>query len=177
MYISKFIVPITVFGVILQGCASTGSGGTSSAMDRAVQKCTFSVVGGAILGAIIGSQLGHNNAGGGALAGGALGAGACAVFVKLANDEDRARISELEHQAVVDNRSGNDSFIAKDGAQVEMQTRVRDVPVSSTSSDTGVKYTACRYSEKTLTVQGQSADVEPQLWCRLETGDWTPVAQ
>lgn len=156
--------------IFLSGCAS---GPGSTAMDRAITKCVLSIGAGAALGAVIGSQAG--SAGKGAAIGGAVGAGACAIFIKLANDEDRARIRALEEQAIRQNQSRVQSFQSKDGSQVTVQTRVSEAPVPKSSANTEPEYTACRYSEQTVSLEGQSARVEPQLWCRLEPGDWQPV--
>tara|TARA_R110000868_G_scaffold75153_1_gene217084 strand:- start:7785 stop:8315 length:531 start_codon:yes stop_codon:yes gene_type:complete len=176
MRVSKLSVLILVGSLVLQGCATTGAGGTSTAMDRAVGKCAFAMIGGALLGAAIGSRVGNGNAAEGAGVGILVGGAACAVFVKLAK-EDQARISAIEHQAVVENRTRSEAFIAKNGSRVELQTQVRSAPVPQSGNADKPQYTACRYSDKTISVQGQSANVEPQLWCRLETGDWQAVSQ
>ena len=174
MRIGHIVAAIAIVSFLLQGCVSP-SNGPSTAMDSAIQNCTLSIVGGAALGLLLGSQSG--NAGRGAAIGGAIGSAACAVFVKIANDKDRARIAALERQAISSNRDSSDTFQAQDGSQVTVHTHVRDTEVPDAPDSSQPQYTACRYSQQKIDLQGQSANVEPQLWCRLETGDWKPVAQ
>jgi hypothetical protein len=149
-------------------------------MDRAIRNCLFAVGAGALIGGVIGNNTGSGSAGRGAAAGAIVGAGACAVFVAVANEQDRARMRELELAAIRSNSSQSQQFVSANRQQVTQTVRVTDAAVPDYSQgDSAPAYTACRYSEQTISVQNHanSASVEPQLWCRLDTGDWEPVVQ
>ncbi|WHA43994.1 hypothetical protein [Agrobacterium larrymoorei] len=158
-------------------------------MDRAIGQCVASVVISAGIGALAGAAIGGGrSAGRGALVGGAVGVGACAVLMQIAAAEDRARIRQEEENAVAANASRTSSFSSKNGKHVAVTTKVTNAPVptpraTGTTSSTEKKeaaakpqFTACRYAEQTVNVEGQAADGGRQLWCRLDTGDWKPIA-
>lgn len=174
MRIGHMAAFLSVIAFVLQGCATTPEG-RSSAMDGAIAKCVLSVGASALLGAFIGNRVGDGSGTRGALIGGAIGGAACAVFMKLANDQDRARIADLERQAVADNRNSADTFTSKDGSQVYMQTNVTEASIPASAQGDAPAYETCRYTNKTIAIDGQSADVKPQLWCSVKAVDGTSV--
>ncbi len=179
----------------LSGCTTTGAGFASqTAMDRAIGQCVASVVISAGIGALAGAAIdGSSGAGRGALIGGAAGIGACAVLMQVAAAEDRARVRDAERAAVAANSSQTTRFSNDSGRNVAVTTNISNAPIptprkaasSSTTAkvvpakaaDAKPQFTACRYSQQTVSVDGQSASGGRQLWCRLDTGDWKPIAQ
>lgn len=161
----------------VSGCATTsGSYGGGTAMDRAIRNCMMSIGAGAILGAVIGNNTGSGSAGRGAAIGAVAGAGACAVFIAVANEQDRARLRELELAALNSGSTQYQTFNSTQGRQVAVTTQIQEAPVRA-RQDAAQQYTACRYSSQTVDVAGSGqASAGNQLWCRLETGDWEPVA-
>ncbi|MBB4953896.1 hypothetical protein H4S14_001956 [Agrobacterium vitis] len=179
---------VVIMATTLSGCVTTGGGAgfaTQTAMDKAIGQCVASVVISAGIGALAGAALGGNKgAGRGAVIGGVAGVGACAVLMQVAAAEDRARVRDAERNAVAANSSSTTSFSNKSGKTVVVRTSVSNAPVPKAKpgvSSTAVanaepKFTACRYSEPTVNVDGQSASGGKQLWCRLNTGDWKAVS-
>lgn len=159
--------------LVLPGC-TTPNGEPNTVMNRTVAKCALAIGIGALAGAFIGSKSGSGNTAAGAGLGAVAGGTACAVIVKLDKD-DRERIAVLEKQAVQQNKPQTQVFTAKNGSEVKVATTIKEAPVPTATSENQPKYTDCRYSNKTITVASESTKVEPQLWCRLETGDWTAV--
>jgi hypothetical protein len=150
-----------------------------TAVHRAIGQCIVSVGIGAIGGAILAAALGHN-AGGGAAIGTAAAVGACAVLMQVAAQEDQMRIAQLGQQAVASNTSGSQSFTTTKGQTAVVTTVV--TPASPPQKAPGqmaaatAKFTDCRYASQAVQVGGQSASVDKQLWCRLQTGDWKEVS-
>lgn len=172
---------------MLSGCTATGGAGygvsQQTATQRAIAQCVAVVGVGAIAGALIGSASGRRSAGSGAFIGAGVGAGACAVLLQLAAREDQERIRELERQAIAANSARSTTFQTRSGARARVRTVVREAPVptpaparEASSQPSSVTFTACRYSETTADVNGQSAQGGRQLWCRTNVGDWQPVA-
>lgn len=167
------------------GCTTAGGGmspARSTAMDRAIGECVASVAVGAAMGAIIGGVAGGRNAAGrGALIGGAVGVGRCAILVQVAAAEDRARIRQAELAAVQTNASQTRTITTKSGKKASVRTQVVPAPVPrpnpSSTAKTEPKYTNCRFAEQTVSMEGQSASAGKQLWCRAETGDWQAIEQ
>lgn len=158
---------------------------TRTAMDRAIGECVASVVISAGIGALAGAALnGRGGAGRGAIIGGVAGVGACAVLMQVAAAEDRARVREAELAAIKSNSSRTTSFANKSGKKVAVTTSVATAPVpksrptasGTTTAKAKPEFTACRYSQQTVSVEGQSASSQKQLWCRLNTGDWKPIS-
>jgi len=135
-------------------------------MDDAIAGCIGSVAVGAVLGAVIGNNSGSGDAGTGAAVGAAIGGAACAVLVAIANEQDRARIQQLERQAVASGASRTDSFTAQDGKNVTLTTTVQEAPAEIRPGS------SCRFSEKQVSSAAGRASVGRELWCRTETGDW-----
>lgn len=182
------VASVVVMATILSGCTTTGGGAgfaTQTAMDRAIGQCVAGVIISAGIGALAGAAIdGNRGAGRGAIIGGVAGVGACAVLMQVAAAEDRARVREAERNAVAANSSRTTSFSNKSGKTVAVRTNVSNAPVPQakpSGSPTAVakaepKFTACRYSEQTVSVDGQSASGGKQLWCRLDTGDWKAIS-
>ena len=174
---------------VLAGCADTANMGGASrpvqqtAVQKAISKCVLTVGGGALLGALIGDSKQ------GAVAGALLGAGACAVFMEVASREDQARLAAAEQAALKANRAPTRSFKTKAGKKATVRTKVKAAPLpkqvaqkkssanSAAASKSGAAptYTACRYAQQTISVEGQASSAPQQLWCRASTGDWQPV--
>jgi outer membrane lipoprotein SlyB len=150
-----------------------------TAMQRAIGNCLVSVGFGAVGGAILG-QIFSRNAGSGAAIGAAVGVGACAVLLKVASDEDQARMRNLEEQAVSSGNGETQTFVTKSGEPATVTTVVTSaaVPAANTQVKTASAqptFTDCRYSTQSVQVAGQSASSQKQLWCRVPAGDWQPV--
>ena len=191
----------------LSGCAGagmmSGGGAPRTAVERAMQECVGTVVVGAVGGAILGTALGGSrNTAAGAIIGGEAGTVACAALIAMANEEDKARIAQLEKASVAEGRGRVDTY-SKNGVERRVETRVYEWrangpgPVaaasppkapaapkskaskSSTSApaetaSTGEKL--CRYVETKVEVSGQgSATADKQLYCRTAQGDWEPA--
>jgi hypothetical protein len=183
----RAIGAIMISATALSGCTTTGGGmgfATQTAMDRAIGQCVASVVISAGFGALAGAAIdGRSGAGRGAVIGGLAGVGACAVLVQVAAAEDRVRVREAERAAIAENASRTTNFSNQSGKRVAVKTSVTNAPVpkSRPASTTEIakaepKFTACRYSQQTVSVEGQSASGGKQLWCRLDTGDWKPIS-
>jgi hypothetical protein len=176
----------------LSGCTTVGGASYASqtAMDRAIGQCVASVVIAAGLGALAGAAIdGGRGAGRGAIVGGVVGVGACAVLMQVAAAEDRTRVRNAERDAIAANSTQTTRFSNNSGRNVAVTTSVSSAPIptprkaaaaSSTpakaATETKPQFTACRYSQQTVSVEGQSASGGKQLWCRLDTGDWKPIA-
>lgn len=176
----------------LSGCTTVGGASYASqtATDRAIGQCVASVVISAGLGALAGAAInGGRGAGQGAIIGGAVGVGACAVLMQVAAAEDRARVRDAEREAIAANATQTKRFSNNTGKSVAVTTNVTSAPIpgpkktASASSkpakaeaEAKPQFTACRYSQQTVSVDGQSANGGKQLWCRLDTGDWKPIA-
>jgi hypothetical protein len=153
-------------------------------MDRAIGECVARVAVGAAVGALIGGVAGgKNSAGRGALVGGAVGVGRCAILMQVAAAEDRARIREAELAAVQSNASQTRTIKTKAGKTASVRTQIAQAPIpasrppSASASKPATTYTNCRFAEQTVTVEDQSASAGRQLWCRAETGDWQAIEQ
>jgi hypothetical protein len=177
----------------LSGCTTVGGASFASqtATDRAIGQCVASVVISAGLGALAGAAInGGRGAGTGAIVGGAVGVGACAVLMQVAAAEDRARVREAEQEAIAANSTQTKRFSNNSGRNVAVTTSVSSAPIptpkkkaatagatpAKAAADEKPQFTACRYSQQTVSVDGQSANGGKQLWCRLDTGDWKPIA-
>ncbi len=185
------LIGTVVASIALQGCATTsGAPGVagSTATEQAIGQCAASLIISAGVGALIGAAIGgSNSAGTGALVGAAVGAGACAVLLQVADEEDKRQIREAERAAVLANASRSKTIRTKSGKTAEVTTKVTAAPIpraapadggtttAVASSEPPPAFTNCRYSEQTISVDGQSAGSGRQLWCRLDTGDWQPI--
>jgi hypothetical protein len=177
--------------VALQGCVTTsGQPGVAgaTATEQAIGQCAASLIISAGVGALIGAAIGgSDSAGTGALVGAAVGAGACAVLLQVADEEDKRQIREAERAAVLANASRSKTIRTKSGKTAQISTKVTSAPIPRAApADAGATtavastapppaFTNCRYSEQTISVDGQSAGGGKQLWCRLDTGDWQPI--
>ncbi|MEP2741724.1 hypothetical protein [Bauldia litoralis] len=191
---------VLVAAVGLAGCQTTGtatnaSGGANGrwAIDSVAAKCTQSVIGGAIVGALIGAAFGGKSGiGQGALVGGAAGVGLCAVIVAL-NAQDRARIRDAQLAAARTNQPQVLSYQGDDGLRRDIAVRpARTVAATRSQSGTvtvvgdisaatdaaelaGKGQLLCRelHTEATVATKG-SATVPPQMICRQPDGTYAP---
>lgn len=190
--------------IALSGCASLPIGREPrTAVERAMQNCLGTVVGGAVVGALFGAALGGgNNVAKGAIIGGAAGTVACAALVAMANEEDKARIAEIERVSAAEGKGRIDTY-ARAGVTRKVETRVYEYKTSASlggpppaSSNKPAKKSekpvttgsvgggapasterVCRYVETSVEVSGQgTATADKQLYCRTAAGDWEPAA-
>jgi hypothetical protein len=185
----RAVIAVSMTAVLI-GCTTTDQSYPSAsvandapapktAMQRAVANCFMTVGLGAVAGAVIGAAFGRNNAGAGAIVGAGVGAGACAALVKVAAAEDQAHMRDLERQAVAANVSQTQAFTTTRGSYAQVTTVVTAAPLPPPKpaqvASASQTFTDCRYSSQSIQVDMQSANVDKQLWCRVETGDWQPV--
>jgi len=96
---SKLILlGVATSSMLLTSCATTS--GPKTAVQSAIGKCAVSVGAGALLGAVIGNNSGSGNAKKGAVIGALAGSGVCGFLLYRASEEDKARIAELELEAL-----------------------------------------------------------------------------
>lgn len=189
--IKKIFIGAVGASLILSGCATTG--GQKTAVDRALSKCVLSVGGGALLGGIIGNNVGDGNAAKGAVIGGLAGAGVCGFILNRASKEDKERIRQLELAALESQTTGKtvETFMATNGVDsVTVATTTSDVESSelpekvasrmvnndvqaASDADAGeARYTNCRYVQTDISVSTNTVSGAKELTCRTETGDW-----
>lgn len=161
--------------LVVSGCVTPTQENTAT--QRAVNQCYATVLGGAILGAAI---TGNSDRTRGALIGAGLGSAACAILLEVAGKEDRARLAAAERAAVEANRSSTQSFQTETGKRAHVSTRVASAPAPVAKSVASApaeapNFTACRVVSQSVTVENSSAELPPQTWCRVSTGDWQPV--
>lgn len=195
-----FIVQAAVTAALfLSGCAASGSGPgaagpqfqpakaksykieTKTATERAVGKCVGVMTFSALAGAVIGQAAGRD-ARSGAVVGAVIGSGACAAFLELAAEEDQRRLRLMQQEAVAKSASQTQSFQTSKGVKATVRTSVEDAPEVAQVAVVGQgkssqRVTACRYAAQEVSVGAESVSAPRQLWCRLETGDWTPLQQ
>lgn len=181
-----------IVAVTLAGCATTQGGPRQSALDRSISQCMATVA----IGALLGGLVSHDNRRKGALIGGGLGAVACGVLIAINNERDKQQIRDAQLVALNAGTPQTQQFVGNDGQTRVVQTSVQEVatpparvmaavptpPMSggnpnpgstmagATSPDTFVG--PCRNAQTTITVQGQSAQLSPDLYCRTAGGDW-----
>ena len=109
------LVIVAAMTVGLGACATAD--GTQTAVQRAMGQCVVSVGGGALLGAVIGNNIGDGDAKRGAVIGAVAGAGVCGFLLYRASEEDKARIRQLEIAALNADAVGRseESFVASNG--------------------------------------------------------------
>lgn len=181
---------IAAAATALQGCVTTSGqyAAPETATERAIGQCAAGLIISAGVGAIIGAAIGgSNSAGTGALVGAAVGAGACAVLLQVAAEEDKQQLRAAERSAVLANASRSTTIRTKSGKTARVRTKVTPAPVpraapdqqaaatETETSSAAPNFTTCRYSEQTISVDGASAEGGKQLWCRVDTGDWQPI--
>ena len=198
MWDVRGVISAVLLVSLVAGCSTTGGMPRTSVADagthakalkvsqktatqQAVGKCIASVTFGVIVGGILGQATSRNPAGG-AAAGGLIGAGACAVFLQLAAEEDQARMRALEQEAVAANTSQTRSFTTKTGYVAQVQTVVVEAPgkpvvkvAEAKTPAADPEFTTCRYASTKVTIGTQSNEAGRQLWCRVDTGDWQPI--
>ncbi len=169
----------TVFtSAAVSGCATTGSSGGGTALDRAQGQCIAAVTVGVLLGAALGNNIGDGNAGRGALLGAGAGGIACAIIAEAA----REREAVLAHQraAATEGTSSRSEWVSNSGRRVVMNVQVEPDPDEVATADYAasdasaeVPTLRCRYSTSTMEIAGMgSASLGRQRWCQQADGTW-----
>jgi len=120
---------VLVSSLFFTSCAT--SNGPKTAVQKALGQCVVSVGAGAVLGAVIGNNSGSGNAKKGALKGALAGSGVCAFLLYRASEEDKARIADLELEALNNPTVGvtQRQFTSTNGRDVfNIKTTTSDIP-------------------------------------------------
>jgi hypothetical protein len=124
-----------------------------TAVEKAIGRCVLAVTGGAVLGALLG---GRRNAGRGALLGAGAGAGICVMMVSVASGQDKARLRQLQLDAVNSGQDQSQRWRTSDGKDVAATVSAGNVmQVASRTSGDVLK---CRRANTHLDVNGQGSD-------------------
>lgn len=161
-------------------CATTEGLQTSEArseIDRAVARCTMSVIGGALLGAVVGNNMGDGNARQGAAIGAAGGGVVCAVIMAAARE--KAALIESQRAAVAAGMGGRTEIATKDGKIMVVTNRITDAPapdVATAATDaiaTEADTRQCRYAQSRVEFAGVGAsEFGAQRFCKGADGVW-----
>ena len=145
---------------------------TSTEMQKAIGGCIASVAFGAILGKAI---TGENE---GAAIGAAIGGANCLVLVQVANEKDKARIAAEEQRSIQTNKSRTKRIKTESGKVAVINTKVSKAQVppsfAPVKKATASNVKTCRMAQQEVVIDGHSAKTEPQIWCRVDGGDWQP---
>lgn len=161
-----------------------------SEVDKAVGKCVGTVLGGAILGALI---AGKKDRATGALAGAAVGGGICALIVDDAKKKDRLFEAQLraasaesgQHTSTFTDDAGVKTTVVASAGEAQMMPASLLVPVKYTFADSTTRLSPVIAEPEALcrmtaaSIQSASADAAKapdQLTCRTEAGDWAPYS-
>ena len=136
-------------------------------VEKAIGRCVAAVVGGALLGALLG---GRRNAGSGAVIGGAVGAGVCAIMLSMASAQDKARLRQIQLEALNSGQPQTDQWQTTEGRYVTATvTPSNFVQVTAPKTETPVK---CTRMITQLSASGQGS---PSSELRCLSGDtWVP---
>jgi len=166
--------------LVLSGCATTGDGAPLTAQQKIV-RCAAMVGGGALLGAVIGNNVGDGNSESGALLGAAIGGGACAVWLAFENEQDKRRLAEAQLAAAQNGEAVSETWTGEDGrvrtVTVAPSTETQMVMAPSASATVTAAAASpqiCRPMNTTVSVEGQSQSIE-EVYCRNDAGDWAPA--
>lgn len=163
--------------MVISACATTGSGAPLTAQQRIV-RCGAIVAGGALLGGVVGNNVGDGNAGSGALIGAALGGGACAVWLAFENEKDKRRLMEAQLMAARQGEAVTDSWTGDDGrvrtVTIAPSTETQMVLANTREADGPAVARICRPMNTTVAVGGQSQSMS-EVYCRTDEGDWEPA--
>ena len=164
------LIATSALALTLAGCATTGTG---SAVDRARGQCMLLIGGGALLGAVIGNNVGDGDAGAGLGIGLVAGSLACAVSMALASEEDQRRIAEVEMAALEAGELRQTTYVGRDGKSRTIQVAAMDI---SDPAGLGAGERTCRTRQTTATVQGIGTHAyDQQVFCRNpDTLAWEP---
>lgn len=169
---------IVLASTSITGCATTGTGGGRTALDRAQGQCVAAVAVGALLGAAIGNNVGDGNAGRGALLGAGAGGIACAIIAEAARERDE--VLARQQAAAAAGAASRSEWVANSGRRVIMNVQVEPDPEAPAAGDDAasdatseVPSRRCRYSTSTMEVAGMgSASLGRQRWCQQADGTW-----
>jgi len=169
--IKKIVISATLAVALpLVGCATTGQ---PLSVERKVAGCLATTAIAAGLGALIAGKGDRTE---GALIGGAIGAGACAVWLAFENEKDKERLRQVRLQAAQEGKEVNQTWTGDDG---RVRT-VRSIPsaeqeyvlASASAAPTAQpERKICKSIANTATVSGQSQSVT-EVWCRDSLGNW-----
>jgi hypothetical protein len=155
-------------------CATTGEGQTTEAkseIDRAVGRCAASVIGGALLGAIIGNNTGRGNAGRGALIGASAGGLACTVIMAAARE--KAALLDSQRAAIAAGADSRQEIRAKDGSTIVMNNRITEAPSVDVTVDGAVQSRRCKFANSTIEIADIGAsELGVQKYCQSAEGTW-----
>lgn len=172
------------------------------AVSDCVASVAIGAISGAVIGGVLGGSrgLGH-----GAAIGAVAGVGRCAILIEIAAAEDRAKVREAELAALQTNKPQTRSITTKNGKSATVRTKVSPAPlpaakaekparpavaqstttpaapqtsataVASFAEELNSDYTACRFTELLIDMDGGTADAGKQKWCKSSQGDWEPV--
>lgn len=155
-----------------------------------------------MIGGVLGGSRGMGQ---GAAIGAFAGVGRCAILMEIAAAEDRAKVREAELAALQSNRSETRNITTKNGKNATVRTKVTPAPlpaakaktlaevkvadtntaptapetpataVASYAEELNSDYTACRFTELLIDMDGGTAETGKQKWCKGSQGDWEPV--
>lgn len=165
----------TLATLALAGCATTQGRPQQNALDRSINQC----VGAVVIGALLGTAIASKNRGKGALIGAGVGTVACGVLIAINNAQDKQRVREAQVVALNSGGQRTEQFVGQDGQPRVVQTSVSEVStpparaIATTSTSSPDAFVGpCRNAQTAITVQGQTAQLPPELYCRTAGGDW-----
>ena len=172
------------------------------AVSDCVASVAIGAISGAVIGGVLG---GNRGMGQGAAIGAVAGVGRCAILIEIAAAEDRAKVREAELAALQTNTPQTRSITTRNGKSATVRTKVASAPLPTAKADKPVQtaemqptttpaapqtsatavasyaeelnsdYTACRFTELLIDMDGGTADAGKQRWCKSSQGDWEPV--
>lgn len=165
------LVAIAAVSMTATGCATTS--GPLTAQQK-VTRCIAMVGAGAVLGGIIGNNVGSGNAGDGMLAGAALGGGACAVWLAFQNEADRERMVATQRTAAASGLPQRQSWTGADGRERMVSVATTEPQPVVLNQESPGSPQICRRVTTTASVGGASDNVS-EVWCRGENNEWAPA--
>jgi len=172
------MVGMTVGVSMISACATVG--GQPLTTQQKMMSCATMVAGGAVLGAIIGNNVGDGDAGAGALAGGLIGAGACGVWLAFNNEADKRRMAEAQLAAIQQNETVSSSWKGADGRErsvtIVPSTETQMIPVSASGTQEPAAPMICRPLQTTASYNNNS-DTMTEIWCRDADGNYAAATQ
>jgi hypothetical protein len=149
-------------------------------VEKAMGKCAASVIGGALLGAVIGNNTGDGDARRGATIGAVAGVGFCAVLIAMANDRDKRQIAEAQALAAEQGGTQTRQYVGNDGLKRSVSIKAVDfhpTPANVSAGDRAAQPDRlCRRLNTTLEVEGKGTAVVPnEVVCRNDDNTWSKV--
>lgn len=176
-----------------------------NAISGCVASVAIGAIGGALIGGAIGGSRGAGQGAAiGAVAG--VGRCAILIEIAAAEDRQKVREAELaalrsnsSQTRQITTKSGRSATVrtkitqaplppsqATASAKTEIASSEPDTDTVSTEApatavasyaeDLNSDYTACRFTELLIDMDGGTADAGKQKWCKSNQGDWEPVA-